>query len=127
MGFPRQEYWSGLPFPFPGDLPDPGIESRSRALQTDTLLSEPPGKPMHTHMKLSIPIVGNFKKLTEFPGAELNRDTGDLSSKSAGTSLDGPEAQQRPRALMLLASHEVTVRKSVKISQTAALPAAEPR
>ena len=82
---------------------------------------------MHTHMKLSIPIVGNFKKLTEFPGAELNRDTGDLSSKSAGTSLDGPEAQQRPRALMLLASHEVTVRKSVKISQTAALPADEPR
>ena len=82
---------------------------------------------MHTHMKLSIPIVGNFKKLTEFPGAELNRDTGDLSSKSAGTSLGGPEAQQRPRALMLLASHEVTVRKSVKISQTAALPAAEPR
>ena len=127
MGFPRQEYWSGLPFPFPGDLPDPGTESRSRALQTDTLLSEPPGKPMHTHMKLSIPIVGNFKKLTEFPGAELNRDTGDLSSKSAGTSLGGPEAQQRPRALMLLASHEVTVRKSVKISQTAALPAAEPR
>ena len=46
MGFSRQEYWSGLPFPSPGDLPDPGIEPRSPALQADTLLSEPPGKPL---------------------------------------------------------------------------------
>jgi len=38
------EYWSGLPFPSPGDLPDPGIESRSPALQADALPSEPPGK-----------------------------------------------------------------------------------
>ena len=41
MGFSRQEYWSGLPFPSPGDLPDPGIEPRSTTLQTDTLPSEP--------------------------------------------------------------------------------------
>ena len=40
MGFSRQEYWSGLPFPSPGDLPDPGIEPRSPALQADALLSE---------------------------------------------------------------------------------------
>ena len=45
MGFSRQEYWSGLPFPSPGDLPKPGIEPVSSALQTDTLPSEPPGKP----------------------------------------------------------------------------------
>jgi len=45
MGFSRQEYWSGLPFPSPGDLPDPGIEPRSPALQAAALLSEPPGKP----------------------------------------------------------------------------------
>ena len=44
-GFPRQEYWSGLPFPSPGDLPNPGIEPRSPSLQADTLTSEPPGKP----------------------------------------------------------------------------------
>ena len=44
MGFSRQEYWSGLPFPSPGDLTDPGIEPRSPALQADSLLSEPPGK-----------------------------------------------------------------------------------
>ena len=45
MGFSRQEYWSGLPFPSPGDLPDPGIEPGSPALQADTLTSELPGKP----------------------------------------------------------------------------------
>ena len=44
MGFSRQEYWSGLPFPYPGDLPNPGIEPRSPALQADALTSEPPGK-----------------------------------------------------------------------------------
>ena len=47
MGFSRQEYWSGLPFPFPGGLPDPGIEPRSPTLQSDALPSEPPGKPRH--------------------------------------------------------------------------------
>ena len=41
MGFPRQEYWSGLPFPSPGDLPNPGIELGSPALQVDALTSEP--------------------------------------------------------------------------------------
>ena len=43
MGFSRQEYWSGLPFPSPGDLPNPGIEPGSPALQTDALSSEPLG------------------------------------------------------------------------------------
>ena len=43
MGFSKQEYWSGLPFPFPGDLLDPGIKPRCPALQADTLPSEPPG------------------------------------------------------------------------------------
>ena len=45
MGFSRQEYWSGLPFLSPGDLPDPGIEPRSPALQADALPSEPQGSP----------------------------------------------------------------------------------
>ena len=44
MGFSRQEYWSGLPFFSPGDLPDPGIKPRSPALQADSLPSEPRGK-----------------------------------------------------------------------------------
>ena len=44
MEFSRQEYWSGLPFPSPGDFPNPGIEPGSPALQADALPSEPPGK-----------------------------------------------------------------------------------
>ena len=43
MGFSRQEYWSGLPFPSAGDLPDPGIEPESPVVQADTLPSETPG------------------------------------------------------------------------------------
>ena len=56
MGFSRQGCWSGLPFPSPGDLPDPGIEPGSPALQADALPSEPPGKPQITskrHQKRS--------------------------------------------------------------------------
>ena len=45
MGFSRQEYWSGLPLPSPGDLPNPGIEPGSPTLRADALTSEPPGKP----------------------------------------------------------------------------------
>jgi len=45
MGFSRQEYWSGLPMPSPGDLPHPGIKPMSPALRADALTSEPPGKP----------------------------------------------------------------------------------
>ena len=45
MEFSRQEYWSGLPFPSPEGIPNPGIEPGSHALQADTLPSEPPGKP----------------------------------------------------------------------------------
>ena len=44
MGFPRQEYWSGLPFPSPEDLPDPGVKAGSSALQADSLPTEPPRK-----------------------------------------------------------------------------------
>ena len=52
MGFSRWEYWSGLPFPSPRDLPNPGIEPRSPTLQADALTSEPPGKPSNS--------IGNF-------------------------------------------------------------------
>ena len=53
MGFSRQEYRSGLPFPSPGDLPDPGMEPRSPALWADALPSEPPGKPKVISNKLA--------------------------------------------------------------------------
>ena len=51
MGFSRQEYWSGVPFPSPGDLPDPRIEPRASELQADALPSEPPGSPNSTYTK----------------------------------------------------------------------------
>ena len=65
MEFSRQEYWSRLPFPSPGDLPDPGIEPRSPALQAEALLSEPPGIDrwvyiyvyIHTHKYMSYPLI----------------------------------------------------------------------
>ena len=60
MGFSRQEYWSGLPFPSPGDPPDPGIEPRSPTLQADALTSEPPGKG---HIKYTIPCFLGFGRL----------------------------------------------------------------
>ena len=49
MGFSRQEFWGGLPFPSPGDLPNPRIEPKSPTLQADCLPSEPRGKPGHYH------------------------------------------------------------------------------
>ena len=60
MGFSRQEYWSGLPFPSPGDLPDPGTEHRSPALQADALPSEPPGKDIINLPLLSHRNIENF-------------------------------------------------------------------
>ena len=58
--FLKQEYWSGLPFPSPGDLPNPGIEPGSPALQADTIPSEPPGKPIldyiHTNQDTRLPL-----------------------------------------------------------------------
>ena len=49
LGFSSQEYWSGLPFPSPGDLPDPGIKCRSSVLQEDSLQTELQGKPPKVH------------------------------------------------------------------------------
>ena len=58
MGFSRQEYWSGLPFPSPGDLPDPGIKPGSPALQSDALPSELLGKPNDR--------IGHFKGIKKY-------------------------------------------------------------
>ena len=54
MGFSRQEYWSGLPFPSPGDLPDPGIEPGSPTLEAEALTSEPPGLPTYLVLILNV-------------------------------------------------------------------------
>ena len=56
MGFPKQEYWSGLPFPFPGDLPDPGIKPGSLALAGRFFTTEPPGKSLFPLLELKLAI-----------------------------------------------------------------------
>ena len=66
MGFSRQEYWSGLPFPSPGDFPSPEIKPRYSTLQADPLRSEPPGKPKNTEVGSLSLLQGNF------PTQELN-------------------------------------------------------
>ena len=67
MEFSRPEYWSGWPFPSPGDLLNPGIKPRSPALQVDSLPAEPQGKPKNTG-------VGSLSLLQQiFPTQELNQ------------------------------------------------------
>ena len=60
-GFSRQEYWSGLPCPPPGDLPNPGIDPTSPALRVDSLSADPPGKPkMYLHMTYFFILSGEY-------------------------------------------------------------------
>ena len=66
MGFSRQEYWSGLPFPSPGDLPDPGIKLGSPALQADSLPTELRESPQFIHSTLE-KNVGCFQLLVVMP------------------------------------------------------------
>ena len=66
-GFPRQEYWSELPFPPPGDLSDPGIEPTSPALAGRFFTTEPRGKPSH-HIKPSLMWSRGFEKVMACPG-----------------------------------------------------------
>ena len=68
QGFSRQEYQSGLPCPPTGDPPNPGIEPRSSALQADSLLSEPPGKPKNTGVVSLSLLQGNFPTQESNPG-----------------------------------------------------------
>ena len=75
MGFPRQEYWSGLPFPSPGDLPSPRTEPRSHGLQMDPLPSEPPQK-----LKTQ---VGGLLTLLQHKATELKADEGDIEPPEA--------------------------------------------
>ena len=56
MGFPRQEYWSGLPFPSPRDLPNQGIEPASLALAGRFFITDPPGKPASTLSYCVVPV-----------------------------------------------------------------------
>ena len=67
MEFSKPEYWSGSPFPAPGDLPNPGIKPRSPELQVDSFPSEPQGKPKNTRVG-SLPLLQR-----SFQTQELNQ------------------------------------------------------
>ena len=66
MGFPRQEYWNGLPFPLPGNLPDPGIEPILPALAGGFFTAEPPGKPVYWFNLVSWYIYFGYSWLLSF-------------------------------------------------------------
>ena len=88
MEFSRPEYWSGQPFPSPGDLPNLGIEPRSPALQVDSLPSEPLGKPKNTGVGSLSLLQGNLPN----PGIELGSP--ELQADSLPTELPGKPTNQ---------------------------------
>ena len=81
MKFSRPEYWRGLPFPSPGDLPNPGIEPRSPTLQVDSLPAEPPGKPREGVLVVKdLPArAGDIKDLGLIPGSGRSPGSGGRS------------------------------------------------
>ena len=97
MGFSRQEYWSGLLFPFPGDLPDPGITPGFPVLQADSLTSELP----ITYLFPIIYYEGALMSQQEFPGLDK------LSPACSGTST--------PRG-NVLASHSPMSPENIKMT-----------
>ena len=82
MEFSRPEHWSGLPFPYPGDLPNPGIEPRFPALEADSLPAEPQGKPKNTGLG-SLPLLQKI-----FPTQKSNWGLA-LQGDSLPTELSG--------------------------------------
>ena len=93
-GFVRQEYWSGLPCPSPGNLPKPGIEPRSPAPQADSLLSEPPGKPgsLLLHIEYLI-VTGHNIRFWKHCMVVLEEVT---SSHCVRFPLSNPDSKQEP-------------------------------
>ena len=96
MEFSRQEYWRGLPFSSPGELPDPGIKPRSLGLQADSLLPEPPGKPIyHQRAYQFISHSASFSFPHNSVGKESTCNAGDPSSipglgRSSGEGIGYP-------------------------------------
>ena len=103
MGFSRQEYWSGLPFPSPGDLPDPGIEPRSPTLQSNALPSEPPGKPLIVQAPCkSVNALCLFMfRARHKPSQRIEKDS--LFEKSYKATLPGHESREGKKLRSLLA------------------------
>ena len=96
MEFSRQEYWSGLPFPSPEGLPDPGIEPGSPALEADSLSIEPPGKPLNLLeglLNVGCPVLGVSESgsLGWSLGVCISKKfPGDAAATDLGTMLENP-------------------------------------
>ena len=106
MGFPRQEYWSGLPFPFPGDLPDPRIKRMSSALAGRFFTIEPLGNPIYLTRILKIV---NIEIFLVVQGLGLQASMQRAQVQSLGKEL---------RSCMLSTSQQETTTKLSKSSKT---------
>ena len=97
MGFPRQEYWSGLPFPPPGDLPSPGIEPASAALAGRFFTTEPPGKPFVKYLLKAFKINPTVTKIATIHSSHLSKQVPRLvktsSLKLLGYDEGNPDAE----------------------------------
>ena len=87
MEFSRQEYWSGQPFPSPGDIPHPGVETGSPALQADSLPLEPPGKPKCLIIKLQNAVRETKPDLSKRRNRQIHNHTWSFK-RPVGTSQD---------------------------------------
>ena len=123
IGFSKQEYWIGLPFPSPGDLPDPGIEPRSPALQADALPSEPPGKPQECSKYHTVAFISHASKVMlktlqarlqqyvnrELPDvqADFRKGRGTIKLPTSAGSLKKQESSRKTSisALLTMAKH----------------------
>ena len=89
MGFSRQEYWSGLPWTPPGDLSNPRVKPRFPALQANSLLSEPPGKPKNTGMG-SLSLLQGIFLTQKFNQGLLNCFPGGSDGKASACNAGDP-------------------------------------
>ena len=114
MEFCRQKYWNGEPFPSPGHLPKPGVEPRSPALQADSLLSEPPGKPLVPEY------VVHFVNLTSIPSLSLRQ------SKIHLTSFSKKFHNKRGwTTIFLLVNHSVSKESACSAGDLGSIPGLE--
>ena len=110
MGLPRQEYWSGLPFPSPGDLPDAGTKPTSPALAGGFFTIKPPGKPHleYSECLLYLPMESQPWATNAADLFMLGSEIGEKSNLSAG-ALAQPLGAQKPRGTSYKHLHSVTL------------------
>ena len=105
MGFPRQEYWSGLPFPPPGDLPHPGTESTSPALAGRFFTTEPPGKPQKSMEEAKAAI--GFRCLI-LPGISLSPGSRSAQSQTGSSTLRVAEMVAGSQVSLSVRAHHLS-------------------